>query len=97
MNKNGLNDLKSEILHIFSLDSISEKDYTYMTNASDVANIKLAKKSIDNAINTLEDGLDPDLVLIDLKETREKIGLILGDNISEDLINEMFSKFCLGK
>ena len=97
VNKNGLNDLKSEILHIFSLDSISEKDYTYMTNASDVANIKLAKKSIDNAINTLEDGLDPDLVLIDLKETREKIGLILGDNISEDLINEMFSKFCLGK
>ncbi len=97
VNKNGLNDLKSEILHIFSLDSISEKDYTYMTNASDVANIKLAKKSIDNAINTLEDGLDPDLVLIDLKETRKKIGLILGDNISEDLINEMFSKFCLGK
>ena len=97
VNKNGLNDLKSEILHIFSLDSISEKDYTYMTNASDVANIKLAKKSVDNAINTLEDGLDPDLVLIDLKETREKISLILGDNISEDLINEMFSKFCLGK
>ena len=79
VNKNGLNDLKSEILHIFSLDSISEKDYTYMTNSSDVANIKLAKKSIDNAIN------------------REKISLILGDNISEDLINEMFSKFCLGK
>ena len=68
-----------------------------MTSANDLANIKIAKKSIDNAIKSLVNMIDPDLVLIDLKEAREKISSILGDNVSEDLINELFSKFCLGK
>ena len=95
--KDGLDNLKKEIINIFSLNGIDEKDYTYMSNAGDIANIKLSKKAIDNAINSLYQGIDPDLVLIDLKESREKIGLILGDNVSEDLINELFSKFCLGK
>ena len=97
LKKKGLDDLKKEIINMFSLDDIAEKDFTYMTNAKDIANIKLAKKSIDNAINSLEDNIDPDLILIDLKEAREKISLILGDDVNEDLLNELFSKFCLGK
>ena len=97
LSQEGLRDLKNEIINKFNLSNMTEKDYTYMTDASDVANIKIAKRSIDNAIISLENLFDADLILIDLKDAREKISQILGDNADEDLINELFSKFCLGK
>ena len=63
----------------------------------DFALLEQAKISVQNAIDTIHNGLSEDFVTIDLKECYHYLGEILGENIGEDLLDEIFSKFCLGK
>ena len=62
--------------------------------------IEGAKKAIEadyNAINSIKNNMPMDIVAIDIKNILESLGEVVGDDVSENIINEIFSKFCLGK
>ena len=59
--------------------------------------LKIAKKQLDDALNSLNIGLPIDLACVDIRNCWNSLGEILGQVSSEDLINELFARFCLGK
>ena len=89
--------LKDKIKELFNLDMIEQSDYTYLSN---VRQISLAKEcleilsEVENAVNR-EDPVD--LIEIDIKRIWTKLGEIIGDTYSDELIDQLFSQFCLGK
>lgn len=94
---NGLDALKNKISEIFALNEIPKKDFTYISNARQLSLMKLAKDSIDSAIIATKDDVPVDLIEIDITNARNYLGEIIGETYSDELIDELFSRFCLGK
>lgn len=92
----GLDNLKDKIRKMFNLSEIESSNYTFLSNARQLSLIKSANVKIENIINTIGD-LPLDVFTIDLREAYELLGEIIGETYKEDLIDELFSKFCLGK
>ena len=93
----GIDPLKEKIKEMFKLEQINNGDCTYLSNARQIS---LAKEAY-NIINDIELGLQndvpTDLIEIDIKRIWEKLGEILGETYSEELIDQLFTQFCLGK
>ena len=96
LNYEGLTNLKNEIKRLFNLNEIEQDDYTYLSNARQIALITKAKDMIENIYNNYEN-VPIDMFTIDLKNTYETLGEIIGATYKDDLLDELFSKFCLGK
>lgn len=96
-NREGINELYSEIERIFNINEIETDEEVIVTNIRHKTQISNAIANIDNAINAIEINLPIDIISISIKQTLEDLGKITGENVSEDIINEIFSKFCLGK
>lgn len=94
---NGLDELKSKIVEKFSLDELTKRDFTYISNARQLATMKKVDMAVDKAMNGLREDVPVDIVAIDLAEARIHLGEILGEVYDEELIDELFSRFCLGK
>ncbi|MGN0973383.1 MAG: tRNA uridine-5-carboxymethylaminomethyl(34) synthesis GTPase MnmE [Bacilli bacterium] len=94
---NGINPLISKIKELFNLDEIKSKDYTCLTNMRQISLIKETLELSENIKQALEKNLPIDLIEIDIKEIWNKLGEITGDYYDEELINQLFSQFCLGK
>ena len=89
--------LKDKIKEMFNLDKIEQSDYTYLSN---IRQISLAKEclSILGEVESAVEREDPvDLIEIDIKRIWTKLGEIIGDTYSDELIDQLFSQFCLGK
>ena len=95
--ENGLDALKNKISEIFALNEIPKKDFTYISNARQLSLMKLAKDSIDSAIIATKEDVPVDLIEIDITNARNYLGEIIGETYSDELIDELFSRFCLGK
>ncbi len=97
INKEGMNGLKNKISEMFKLNEINLGDYTYLSNSRQISIIKECL----NIINFIEESLekdDPvDLIEINVKSLWNKLGEITGETYKEELLDEIFSKFCLGK
>jgi len=93
----GLDNLRSAITDIFSLGEISKKDFTYISNARQLALIAEVKTAIDSAIYGVNNNIPVDMIEIDLSDARALLGEILGDVYEEELIDKLFANFCLGK
>ncbi|KAA0546174.1 tRNA uridine-5-carboxymethylaminomethyl(34) synthesis GTPase MnmE [Bacillus sp. BGMRC 2118] len=93
----GIEELEDAISSLFFSGTIESKDMTYVSNSRHIALLTQAKKSIQEAINGIENGVPIDLVQIDLTRTWELLGEIIGDAVHESLIDQLFSQFCLGK
>lgn len=93
----GLDALKAELKKMFELEELSKKDFTYISNARQLSLIEKVKSSIASAIEAIENGMPVDVVEIDLSEARVSLGEILGEVYDDELIDELFSRFCLGK
>jgi tRNA modification GTPase len=93
----GLDNIKEKIYEYFSTSSIPNKDLTYISNARQLSLIKKSQDSLISALNAIKDGLPVDVVEIDLDKAKMYLGDILGDNYNEELLDELFSKFCIGK
>ncbi len=89
--------LRDKIKEIFNLDNINSGDFTYLSNARQIV---LAKESLE-IVEEIKEALkrnDPvDLIEIDIKMIWNKLGEITGDNYDDELIDQLFSQFCLGK
>ena len=95
--KKGVEELYSAIEKMFNVNEIEIGNETIITNIRHKNQIHKAIQSIENAINTVKQELPIDIIAVEIKQTLENLGNITGDNVSEDIINEIFSKFCLGK
>ena len=97
LNKEGINELKEKITEIYNLEEIENKDMTYLNNARSIALLKESLNSIESAIENINNDFPIDMVEIDIKESCLKLSEILGENYNENLLNELFGNFCLGK
>ena len=79
------------------LNKIDSSNDILITNERHKNQIRKAKENVDKAINTLEEGNPVDIITIYIQEAMDDIGEILGNNVTEDIINEIFKRFCLGK
>lgn len=93
----GIEELYSKIENMFDLGEIDSENGIIITNLRHKNQIILAKKSIEEAIESVNNKYPIDMVAIPMKQCLEELGKITGENVSEDIINEIFSKFCLGK
>ncbi|USQ93140.1 MAG: tRNA uridine-5-carboxymethylaminomethyl(34) synthesis GTPase MnmE [Candidatus Phytoplasma vitis] len=93
----GIEDLKNNILKIFQLDQIQDKDFNYLSNARHIQQINIALTSLRNILLDIENQMPIDIHTINLKEAYDALNNILGKNIPDGLLNELFSNFCLGK
>ncbi len=93
----GIEPLKEEIKSMFKLSEIKEDDYTYLANERQLSLAKQALKSLVDAKNSLESDEPVDIIEIDLKEVFDILGSITGESYSDELLDELFANFCVGK
>lgn len=97
LNNTGIEDLKNKIIEMYDLEKIQSKDATYLTNARGLSLLKKAQEQIQEVKQGIETKQPIDMIEIDLKTIWELLGEITGETYQEELINQLFSQFCLGK
>ena len=97
INENGYDELQNEILKMFNAEEIKIDDSEIVTSQRQKENIMKASESVNKAQKSLDDKMPLDITAICLKDILENLANITGENVSEDIINEIFKKFCLGK
>ena len=93
----GIDELEKNIRDLFFGGAARPKDATYLSNTRQINLIQRALASLNDAIGAAELGLEVDMVLIDYTNTFNLLGEVIGENSGDELINELFSRFCLGK
>ena len=82
---------------MFQIENLETDGEIIITNIRHKNQIENGLKNINEAIKAVNNNLPIDIISISIKQTLEDLGKITGANVSEDIINEIFSKFCLGK
>lgn len=93
----GVLTLVEKIKELFNLEQIKTKDYTYLSNTRQITLAKQALKNLLDAEKGIEENLPVDMVEIDLKNCFENLGEIIGKNYSNEIIDNLFKNFCVGK
>ena len=93
----GIRRLEEEIKNMFFKGELSFNEEVYLTNARHKAALEEARESLKLVKNSIDMGMAEDFFSIDLMNAYESLGRIVGESVGEDLVNEIFSKFCTGK
>ncbi len=93
----GLDALEKQIREMFYSGEISFNDEVYITNARQKAALTEAKNSLEKVLASIENHMPEDFYSIDLMDAYASLGRIIGESVGEDLINEIFANFCMGK
>ena len=93
----GIEELYNRMLNLFTNKEIKAENAEIITNIRHKEAISDALKSIISAENTINDGMTIDITAIYFKEAIENLNKITGEDVTDDIINDIFSKFCLGK
>lgn len=94
---NSLEELKNKIIEMYNLEELESKDATYLTNARGLSLLKQSQEIILDIKSGIATQQPIDMIEIDLKRIWELLGEITGETYQEELINQLFSQFCLGK
>lgn len=97
LKQEGVDELELQIRDLFFGGEVQNQDMTYVSNSRHISLLKQARQTIQDAIDAAEAGIPMDMVQIDLTRTWELLGEIIGESASDELINQLFSQFCLGK
>ena len=97
LKQEGIDELELQIRDLFFGGEVQNQDMTYVSNSRHISLLKQARQTIQDAIDAAEAGIPMDMVQIDLTRTWEILGEIIGESASDELINQLFSQFCLGK
>jgi tRNA modification GTPase len=95
--KQGLKELEEYITESFLKGDIEYNDQIYLTSIRHRDAVEESVVSLKKVIQTMDDGMPEDFYTIDMMDAYQKLGLINGETASEDLINKIFSDFCMGK
>ncbi|MFR5487221.1 tRNA uridine-5-carboxymethylaminomethyl(34) synthesis GTPase MnmE [Eubacterium sp.] len=93
----GLDELENKIRNLFYEGKVKYNDELYITNARQKESLINAKNSIEEVIKSVENDMPEDFYSIDLMDAYTYLGQIIGESVEDDLVNEIFSKFCMGK
>ena len=93
----GVDELENAIKELFFHGKVELNDEVYITNARHKAALSNATDSLNMVLDSIAMEMPEDFYSIDLMNTYEELGNILGESLGEDLVNEIFSKFCTGK
>ena len=93
----GIRELEEMVKEMFLKGEISFNDQIYITNVRQKNALSDALESMKKVIQSIDDGMPEDFYSIDLMDAYESFGSITGESVGEDLVNEIFSKFCMGK
>jgi len=97
LKQEGIDELELQIRDLFFGGEVQNQDMTYVSNSRHIFLLKQARHSIQDAIDAAESGVPMDIIQIDLTRTWEILGEIIGESASDELIDQLFSQFCLGK
>lgn len=93
----GIDELKNKIKEMFNLEQIEQNDYTYLSSARSISLLKKSLESLNAVRIGIENNMPVDMVEIDLKQMWSTLGEIIGETYTDELIDQLFSQFCLGK
>lgn len=93
----GIEKIKDEIKRLFSLGELEANDLTYMSNARSISLLGKSLNNIDDAISEINNNSPIDIVEFYLKDAWNNLGEIIGETYTDELLDELFSRFCLGK
>ena len=93
----GLDDLKRCIKKLFMSGEISSSSEVVITGLRHKELLMQADVSLGNVLECISSGMETDIYTVDLYDAYRSLGLIIGEEIGDDLANEIFSKFCMGK
>ncbi|HAR2879632.1 TPA: tRNA uridine-5-carboxymethylaminomethyl(34) synthesis GTPase MnmE [Staphylococcus aureus] len=97
LKQESIDELEIQIRDLFFGGEVQNQDMTYVSNSRHISLLKQARQTIQDAIDAAESGVPMDMVQIDLTRTWEILGEIIGETASDELIDQLFSQFCLGK
>ena len=93
----GINALKDKIKELFNMEEIEKGDFNYLSNARHIATIHECISVVESIKEGLKNGLPIDMLEIDIKKIWELLGNLIGESYDEELLDNLFSRFCLGK
>ncbi len=93
----GIDELKEKIVEMFNLNELETKDPTYLSNTRSISILKRCLKSVEDIEESLKNNMPIDMIELDIKNIWEELGTINGSTYEEELLDEMFKRFCLGK
>ena len=96
-NRTGIQELEDLIEEMFFSGKLSFNDEVYITNIRHKNALAEAESSLNMVLQSIDDGMPEDFFTIDMMNAYETLGTIIGESVGEDLVNEIFSKFCMGK
>ena len=97
LNNEGIEELKNKIVELFNINELETKDPTYLSNSRSISILKRCLTSIEDIEQGLKENRPIDMIELDIKNIWEELGHINGTTYEEELLDEMFSRFCLGK
>ena len=97
LNNKGIDELKEKITDMFKINEIENKDLTYLSSARSISLVKQTLLSLEDVKKGIEDNLPIDMIEIDIKNMIDLLGQITGKTYQNDLLDKLFSNFCLGK
>ena len=96
-NNTGIHELEKLIEEMFFSGKLSFNDEVYITNIRQKNALAEAESGLKMVLQSIDDGMPEDFFTIDMMNAYEVLGTIIGESVGEDLVNEIFSKFCMGK
>ena len=93
----GIDELAETVSEMFFSGEVTFNDEVYITNIRHKTALQEALSSLHLVVRSIEDGMPEDFFSIDLMNAYEQLGSIVGEAVEDDLVNEIFSKFCMGK
>lgn len=97
LKRTGIEEIYEEIASLFNINKLQIEDGQFISNIRHKNSIENAIKKLEKSKQTIIDNMPIDIISIDVKDAIEELGKITGDNVSEDIIKQIFKKFCLGK
>ncbi len=95
--KMGIDVLEETLKSLFYEGNLSFNDEIYITNVRHKTVLQDAFSALERVMESIHSGMPEDFYSIDLLDAYESLGRITGESVGEDLVNEIFSKFCMGK
>ena len=97
INNEGIDELKNKISEIFNISNITSTDPTYLNNARSISILNKCLDKVGEVEEAVKNNMPIDMIELDIKSIWEELGTINGSTYEEELLDEMFKRFCLGK
>ena len=97
LTEDGIDNLKDKIKELFNLDEITTSDFTYVSTIEQLNRLEEAKQSLNDIKKGLDKNLPIDMIEIDIKNIWQILGEIIGETYTEELLDQLFKDFCVGK